>query len=67
LESEKTDLLEMQLEDGKITVLPVANCDCVMEERDDIQFSIHSWASILRVPKQMKMPKGRRKTDGIVL
>jgi hypothetical protein len=67
LESEKTALLEMQWKDGEKTVLPVANCDCVMEERDDVQFSIHSWASILRVPKQMKTPKGRRKTDGIVL
>jgi hypothetical protein len=56
-EREKTAFLELQFGDGEKTVVPVVNCDCVMEERNDIQLSIHSWATILRVPAHMEIPR----------
>jgi hypothetical protein len=43
--------LELQTAEGENAVIPVTNCDYVEEEREGIQFSIHPWATILRVPE----------------
>lgn len=50
-QEEKMALLNVKTAEGEDVVVPVINCECVEEDRDAIQFSIHPWASILRVPK----------------
>jgi hypothetical protein len=50
-EEEKVAFLELHTAEGENAVIPVTNCDYVEEEREGIQFSIHPWATILRVPE----------------